>query len=104
MKLVKRKDVTYEDCIEILKATHIEYKENTGTLYSNIFDLVKRKIQLFHIGNFKQKIEFDLESELKYKEELNEAYQYKNADNTKFQRLDFNGLRVYTISNLFKKL
>lgn len=103
-RLVKKKDLTVGDCIEILKATHIEYKKETGTLYSNIFDLVKKKILLFHIGNFKRRIEFDLKNELEFKDDLNEADQYKIADSAKFQRLNFEGMRVYTISKLFNKL
>jgi hypothetical protein len=101
-RLVKRNDVTLTDCEEILDAAHIEYKNEVGTLYSNIFDLKEKKIYLYHIGKFDRKVEFDLLDELVFKDEKSEADLYQLAGATE-ERLQFDGLRVYTISKLFEK-
>lgn len=100
-RLVERNEITLADCEAILDATHIEYKNEVGTLYSNIFDLKEKKIYLFHIGNFARRVVFDLSEELVFKNEKSEVDIYKLAGATK-DRLQFKGLRVYTISKLFK--
>ena len=101
-RLVKENNVSLADCEEILEAAHIEYKNEAGTLYSNIFDLKEKKIYLYHIGKFNQKVEFNLSEELVFKDEKNEADLYRLAGATE-ERLQFDGLRVYTISKLFEK-
>ena len=100
-RLVKKDDVTLDDCVEILKKIHFEYKKEKGTLYSNIFDLVKRKIYLYHLGNFTQKVEFNFPDEIVSSKFVNEADQYKIAGFTKNGRLDFEGIQIYTICKLF---
>ncbi len=102
-RLVERNDVTLADCEALLDATHIEYKNEVGTLYSNIFDLKEKKIYLYHIGNFARRVVFNLSEELIFKEENSEVDIYKLAGATE-ERLQFKGLRVYTISKLFKKI
>lgn len=100
-KLVKTNDVTLADCEEILDAAHIEYKDEVGTLYSNIFDLKEKKIYLYHIGKFGNKVEFDLSKELVIKDEKSDIDLYKLAGASE-DRLQFDGMRVYTISKLFE--
>lgn len=46
-----------------LSATHFEYLAQT--LYTNICDLRRRKIYLYHFHNFEEVVVFDLEEELK---------------------------------------
>ena len=99
-KLAQRNDVTIDDCIEIIEATHVEYKGEAGTLYSNIFDLKKKKIHLFHIGNFERKVEFDLEEELHVTNKPSEADLYKIAGTG--NEINFENMRIYTISKLFE--
>lgn len=101
-RLVKTNDVTVDDCEEILDAAHIEYKNEVGTLYSNIFDLKEKKIFLYHIGNFERRVEFALSEELVIKDEKSETGKYKLAGSTE-ERLQFDGMRIYTISKLFEK-
>lgn len=101
-KLVKKNDVTLDDCTEMLDVVHYEYKNESGTLYSNIFDLKEKKIYLYHIGNFNRKIDYDLSKELVFKDEKNEVGQYPIAGSTE-ERLQFKDMRIYTISKLFEK-
>lgn len=102
-RLINTSNVTLADYEEILEAAHIEYKNEVGTLYSNIFDLKEKKIYLYHIGNFDRKVEFDLSEELVFKDEKSEADLYRIAGATE-DSYHFDGLRVYTISKLFDNL
>ena len=101
-RLVKKNDVTFDDCEEIVKAAHVPYKNEAGTLYSNIFDLKEKKIYLYHIGNFDQRVEFNLAEELVFKDEPSEVDLYEIADREVPGRSQFEGMRIYTISKLFE--
>jgi hypothetical protein len=102
-KLVKKNDVSVADCEEILKASHVEYKNEAGTLYSNIFDLNEKKIYLYHIGNFDQRVEFNLAKELVFKDVESEVDKYTIGYYFKPYKYQFDGMRIYTISKLFEK-
>jgi tetratricopeptide (TPR) repeat protein len=47
----------------VLSATHFEYLAQT--LYSNICDLKRKRVYLYHFHNFEEVVVFDLEDELK---------------------------------------
>jgi hypothetical protein len=102
-KLIEKNDVTLADCEEIIKAAHEPYQNEAGTLYSNIFDLKEMKVYLYHIGNFDQRVEFNLAEELVSKDVKSEVDDYKIIDYIDPNRSQFDGMRIYTISKLFKK-
>lgn len=59
-----KEDLSVAACRKILAAVHNEYKSG-GTLYSNIIDVKKKIIYLYHFHNFENVVVLDLKKELK---------------------------------------
>jgi len=53
-----------DNFVSILKAVHLEGK-GTATVYSNIFDLNNKTINVYYFHNYKEVVEFKLEDELR---------------------------------------
>lgn len=53
-------DVSVELCKLMLKGSHVKF-----TQYSNVYDLINKKVYLYHFHNFKNVVEIDLLEELK---------------------------------------
>ncbi|MGY5853442.1 MAG: carcinine hydrolase/isopenicillin-N N-acyltransferase family protein [Candidatus Thorarchaeota archaeon] len=97
LRSIDEDTLTVEACADILDAVHIEYKDRNGTVYSNIFDLVKRKAYIYHLHDFDNVIEFDLDQELS-QIKTNDT-QFRMAGSNLFSK--FQGVRIFVIEDLF---
>ena len=61
--LENAEEISVPLCRSVLAAVHSE--QETPTLYSNIYDLRRRKVYLYHFHNFENVVVFDLAEELK---------------------------------------
>ncbi len=95
------KQLTIRACADILDAVHIEYKKGVGTVYSNIYDLVNKRAYVYHLHNFDEVIEFDLNDELSRIESNDVAEQFKMDNGDLFSC--FKGVRIHLINDLFSK-
>lgn len=103
-ELTKQSKITVNDCSRILDAVKVEYgktEAETGTVYSNIFDLVKKEIYLYHLHDFSKPKKFDLNIELKQGNEKREKCEYTFADNAVEERFIFERMKVHVLAELF---
>ena len=64
LQKIKQEDaLTVDCCHSILEAVHFE-SANTNTVYSNVFDLPKRLIYLYHFHQFDEVVTLNLTEEL----------------------------------------
>jgi penicillin V acylase-like amidase (Ntn superfamily) len=61
--LEEAEEVSVPLCRRVLSAVHFEH--GSQTLYSNIYDLRRRRVYLYHFHNFENVVVFDLAEELK---------------------------------------
>jgi penicillin V acylase-like amidase (Ntn superfamily) len=102
-ELISKKQIIIGELTKILEAVKLEFGKlgpKTGTFYSNIFDLVRKEVYLYHLQDFSKVKEFDLKQELE--KELTNEKKYKFADNTEEERFVFERMKVHIIEDLFK--
>ena len=102
-KLIIKEEISIEDLTKILDSVKLEFGilgPNTGTVYSNIYDLTRKQLYLYHWQDFSKVKGFDLIQKLK---EVNTySQEYRLADNTEKERFDFKKMQVYIIEELFE--
>ena len=91
--------LTLRACASILDAVHIEYSNNNGTVYSNVYDLVNLKAYVYHLHDFERVMEFDLIDELSKMESNEAAKRFKMEGGSLFS--NFDGVRIHLIHELF---
>lgn len=102
--LSEKKQLDFKNCVEILDATKVDYGKNepkTGTVYSNVFDLVKKEIYLYHLHDFSKVKRFELASELNKIMKVKHKPKYAFEDDAVFERFNFTNMSVYIIKHLF---
>ena len=98
-KIEVEDELTTEACAKILDAVHIEYKNNNGTVYSNVYDLKNLKAYIYHLHDFEKVVEFDLTYELSRMESNMSERDFNMAGSNLFSK--FEGVRIYLIHDLF---
>jgi len=79
VKMLEEADeVSVPLCRRILSAVHFEH--GSHTLYSNIYDLLRRRVYLYHFHNFENVVVFDLVEELKKGKRVLEQVMWDMAD------------------------
>lgn len=102
--LSRQSQIDKEDCVDILDTVKFQYgklEENHGTVYGNVFDLVKRKIYLYHLDDFSNTRIFQLDAELKQIEKNMGVSKYTFKDNSIKERFNFVKIQVQIIKDLF---
>jgi penicillin V acylase-like amidase (Ntn superfamily) len=102
-ELIGKDQITVEELANILDVVKLEFGKlgpKAGTFYSNIFDLRRKKIYLYHLQDFSKVKKFELKQELK-KELVNDKI-YNFADNAEEERFMFERMQVHIIEDLFK--
>jgi penicillin V acylase-like amidase (Ntn superfamily) len=102
-RLIKKDLITVEELALILDAVKLEFGilgPNAGTVYSNICDLKRKELYLYHYSDFSKFKKFNLKQ--KFQEEYNNKHKYMFADNAEEERFNFEKMQVFIIENLFK--
>ena len=92
-------EITVETCARILDAVHIDYRNNNGTVYSNIYDLRRMRVYIYHLHDFTRAVEFDLSSELLKMESNATSKDFNMVGSHLFSK--FKGVRIHLIHELF---
>jgi len=102
-QLIKEEKISVEKLANILGAVKLKYGKlgpNIGTVYSNICDLTRKILYLYHLHNFSEVKRFDLKKELK--KDYTYSQEYTFADNAERERFIFEKMQVYIIEELFE--
>lgn len=102
-QLNRKEQLTVEQLVNILDAVKLEYGKlgpNVGTVYSNIFDLTRKELYLYHLHNFSEVRRFDFNQELKKVYAYNQEYRF--AEDAEKERFKFEKMHVYIIEELFE--
>ena len=101
-QLVKKDQISVGELTNILDAVKLEYGKlgpNIGTVYSNVCDLTRKELYLYHLHDFSKVKKFDLTKELK--NEYKNRQEFIFADNAEKERFTFEKMHVYIIVELF---
>ena len=102
-QLIKEEKITVEKLADILDAVKLEFGilgPKAGTVYSNICNLTKKELYLYHLNNFSEVRRFDLRQDLKNIDFYHQDYRF--ADDSEKGRFIFEKMQVYIIEDLFE--